>query len=304
MEKLGGLIYEYSGLDPAIQNKLLSTLVIILILWLLRLIALRIVWKNTEDAQTRYHWRKWLTYSAVFLGFLFVGRVWFVGIGSIATYLGLLSAGLAIALKDLVAGIAGWLFILWRKPFNTGDRIQIGNHSGDVIDIRLFKFSLMEIGNWVDADQSTGRVMHIPNSLVLSDVIINYSQGFRYIWNEIPVLVTFESDWEQAKSILLNVAHEFSAHFSAAAEKKLKEASKRFMIFYSSLTPTVYTSVKDSGVMLTLRYLVNPRERRGSEQDIWEAILRQFAARKDIDFAYPTHRFYNNSTEGKPGKQD
>ena len=89
--------------------------------------------------------------------------------------------------------------------------------------------------------------------------------------------------------------------FSPTAEKDLKEASHRFMIFYKKLTPAVYTSVRDCGVLLTLRYLCDPRQRRGSEQEIWEDILEAFSTHGDIDFAYPTQRFYDNRTEGKPG---
>jgi hypothetical protein len=81
----------------------------------------------------------------------------------------------------------------------------------------------------------------------------------------------------------------------------VREASKRYMIFYSKLTPAVYTTVRDCGVLLTLRYLIEPRKRRGSEQAVWEEILRAFAQRQDIDFAYPTQRFYNNVEEGKKG---
>ncbi len=288
-----------TGINPVLQEHILTSFLIIAVLWILWLVALRIVWKNTEDAQLRYHWRKWLTYISVFIGFLLIGRVWFIGIGSLATYFGLLSAGLAIALKDLVSSFAGWMFILWRKPFSVSDRIQIGNYRGDVIDIRLFKFSLMEIGNWVDAEQSTGRLMHVPNSLVLSDVVTNYVQGFPFIWDEIPVLITFESNWQKAKDILQNIGQEHGASLSASAEKKLKEASKRYMIFYSSLTPAVYTSVKDSGILLTIRYLIEPRKRRQISQDIWEHILLEFQKHDDIDLAYPTQRFFNNVVEGK-----
>jgi hypothetical protein len=71
------------------------------------------------------------------------------------------------------------------------------------------------------------------------------------------------------------------------------------MIFYNRLSPTVYTSVKDSGVLLTLRYLCNPRQRRSTEQIIWETILEEFSKYKNIDFAYPTQRFYNNLSESK-----
>jgi small-conductance mechanosensitive channel len=237
----------------------------------------------------------------VIIGIFLVVRVWFAGIQSLATFLGLITAGLAIALKDLVTSLAGWIFILWRRPFIVGDRIQVGEHRGDVIDVRVFKFSLMEIGNWVDAEQSTGRIIHIPNSLVLTNVLANYSQGFRFIWQEIPVLITFESNWQKAKEILLEIANKYALHLSSEAEKRVKEASKKYMVFYTTLTPTVYTTVKDSGVMLTIRYMIEPRKRRGSEQEIWEAILTEFGKNSDIDFAYPTTRFYNNPTEGKSG---
>jgi len=289
------------GIASGTQNKLLISLLIIIVLALIRFLVLRIIWKRTEEASLRYRWQKTTTYITVFIGFFLVVRVWFAGIQSLATFLGLITAGLAIALKDLVTSLAGWIFILWRRPFIVGDRIQLGEHRGDVIDVRVFKFSLMEIGNWVDAEQSTGRIIHVPNSLVLTDVLANYSQGFRFIWQEIPVLITFESNWQKAKEILLKIANQYALHLSGEAEKRVKEASKRYMVFYTTLTPTVYTTVKDSGVMLTIRYMIEPRKRRGSEQEIWEAILTEFGKNDDIDFAYPTTRFYNNPIEGKDG---
>jgi hypothetical protein len=212
----------------------------------------------------------------------------------------LLSAGLAIALQDPIVNLAGWLFIIWRRPFVVGDRIQIGDHRGDVIDIRIFQFSLLEIGNWVDADQSTGRVIHIPNGKIFREAQANYSQGFQFIWNELPVLVTFESNWKKAKEILQSVAERHAQHFSASAEEQIRQAARKFLIFYTHLTPAVYTSVADSGVLLTIRYLCELQTRRGTAQAIWEEILERFAGADDIDFAYPTSRFYDNPAEGKP----
>jgi len=211
----------------------------------------------------------------------------------------LLSAGLAIALKDLVSDFAGWLFIISRRPFSVGDRIQIGNHAGDVIDIRVFQFTLMEIGNWVNADQSTGRIIHVPNGKILNEILANYSKGFQYIWNEVPVLITFESNWKEAKKILQKIADKDAERLSKAAERRVKEASKKFMILYSKLTPIVYTSVNDSGVLLTIRYLCEPQRRRDSEQAMWEDILKEFGLHKDISFAYPTQRFYHYPLESK-----
>jgi small-conductance mechanosensitive channel len=301
IDHLTDWIHRSMGLSPKIQSMVLISIVTILIVLVLRQLILRIVSKKFEDVRVRYRWRKTSAYIAFLLAILILGRVWFEGFQSIATYLGLLSAGVAIALKDLLANLAGWIFIIWRKPFEVGDRIQIGNQSGDVIDIRIFQFTLMEIGNWVDADQSTGRVIHIPNGKIFTEPQANYHKGFQYIWNEIPVLVTFESNWEKAKSILQEIGIRHAEHLSPHAEERIREASRKFMIFYTKLSPTVYTTVKDCGVLLTIRYICEPRRRRDREQAIWEDILKEFSKYEDIDFAYPTQRFYNNVIEGKVG---
>lgn len=182
-----------------------------------------------------------------------------------------------------------------------GDRVQLGNHRGDVIDQRIFMSSLLVIGNWVDADLSTGRVIHVPNGKIFTEVLANYGHGLHHIWNEIPVLITFESNWKTAKHLLLNIIQDHGTAISEAAQKSLRDAAKKYMIFYKNLTPTVYTSVKDCGVMLTIRYLCDPRKRRGTEQELWESVLDAFAQHEDIDFAYLTQRFYSNDREGKPG---
>jgi small-conductance mechanosensitive channel len=151
--------------------------------------------------------------------------------------------------------------------------------------------------NWGDSDQSTGRINHVPTGRVLNDAVANYSKGFQFIWDEVPVLVTFESDWRKAKGILQAVADKHCEQLSQEAERRVKEAAKRYMIFYRTLTPIVYTSVVESGVLLTIRYLCRPQRRRGSKDAIWENILDEFAQCPDIEFAYPTTRYYRLDEE-------
>jgi small-conductance mechanosensitive channel len=297
----GHWLQDWLGLSDTTLSRVEATLIVILALWALRRITLVIVWRRTHSARQRYAWQKATAYITSPLGILLIGGIWFKQFGSVATFFGLVSAGIAIALKDIFLNIAGWVFIIWRRPFAVGDRIQIGEHAGDVIDVRLFQFTLNEIGNWVQADQSTGRIIHIPNGKVLTDVIANYSEGFQYIWHEIPVLVTFESDWEKAKALLFEIVKRDSEAIVRAAEQSVRETTRKFMILYTTLTPTVYTSVGEDGVWLTIRYLCEPRKRRVTEQEIWEDILREFAKHDDVEFAYITRRGFNNLTEGKPG---
>lgn len=293
------ILQKYLGLSPEMQSKLFESIFVILIIVLIQRLVKKILIAKVQDIRVRYQWQKISLYLSVFLIIFFLINTWLNIFGSVATFLGLISAGIAIALKDPLVNMVAWFFILIRKPFSVGDRIQIGKISGDVIDIRLFQFSVNEIGNWVDADQSTGRIVHIPNGIVFVEPQANYTAGFDYIWSEMPVLLTFESNWKKAKKILSEILDNHGLSLSNEAEKQIKEAAKKFLIFYTKLTPIVYTSVKDSGVMLTLRFMCNPRNRRSIEEKIWEDILTKFAECDDIDFAYPTQRFYNNLTEGK-----
>lgn len=294
-------IDNYWGISPSTQWKIFLSILIIVILWILRYFAMSIIFNRIDNVKERYHWKNGVKNIYYIILLFSIGALWVDRIGSLATFLGLVTVGLAIALKDPLVNIAGWLFILIRKPFEVGDRIEINGFSGDVIDVRFFQFTLNEIKNWVDAEQSTGRIVHIPNGQVFYHPQANYTQGFRYIWHEIGVMVTFESNWKKAKERLQEIVNRYAEKLTDPAKKRLLEASKQFMIFYTSLTPTVYTSVKDSGIMLTIRYLVDPKNRRGTEQLIWEDVLTEFAAETDIDFAYPTQRIYYNLQEGKQG---
>lgn len=300
----GGLFDALEGLTPGgpgtLRNLVLSILAVVAVVVARRLV-LRFIEGRIEDVRIRYRWSKGSAYAAFAVAAVFVLAVWLEGIGNLGTFLGLLTAGLAIALKDPVTDLAGWVFIMWRRPFDLGDRIQIGEHAGDVVDIRVFQFTLLEIGNWVAADQSTGRIIHVPNALVFSTPLANYTAQFEYLWNETAILVTFESDWRKAKRIIEEIAAEQAADVTDEAELSMRRAARKVLIYYHKLTPTVYTSVQDSGVLLTLRYLCRPRQRRGTAQAIWEAVLDAFAAESDIDFAYPTQRVYVNPLEGKEG---
>lgn len=289
------------GIPSGVQNRILISIGIFVAARILAGISAALLHRQVKD-QLQYHrYKQIVNRLFTVLSILIVVRIWFGGLSGLSTYFGLLSAGLAIALSDLISSLAGWAFITLRKPFSAGDRIQVGEFSGDVIDVRPFQFSLLEIGNWVQADQSTGRVLHLPNSWAFTHPVANYTSGFKFIWHEVSVVVTFESDWEKAKRILTEIVEKHGSALTESAEQQVRRTARRYMIYYSKLTPIVWTSVLDIGVNLTMRLIVDPRTRRSIEEKVWEDVLRAFAKESDIDFAYPTQRFYDNRREGKPG---
>ena len=283
------------GMMPETQIKVVNSLLVVLFFLLVRSAVMRVMLRNVTDNRQKYSWSRGVTSAIGFLILIFLGVIWFAGLERIATFAGILGAGLAVALHDTIANIAGFLFIMLRRPFEVGDRIEIEGVAGDVIDIRVFQFSLLEIGNWVDADQSTGRILQVPNGKVLRAVTASFNKGFDYIWHEIPVLITFESDWKKAKGILEKIVDDDTFVVAEEVERQVRRAASRYLIYSGKVTPIVYTTVRDSGVLLTVRYMTKPKTRRGTEQQLWEQILEQFAENDDIELAYPTTRYYDQA---------
>ncbi|UCH63727.1 MAG: mechanosensitive ion channel family protein [Fidelibacterota bacterium] len=288
-------------------NKLLTSILVIVAIWLLRYLVIQLVLRRVEDPKLRYQWRKTANYVAFVIGVLLVGRIWIEAFQTLSTFLGLLSAGIAIALKEPLLNIAGWAYIIWLRPVKVGDRIQVGDQAGDVVDQGLFQLSVMEIGGQLEGESPTGRIIYIPNGAIFSQGLANYSHGFPYVWNEIPVTITFESDWEKTKDILEKIAKEHGETVSQSAEKALRKTSHKFLIHEHRFQPRVFTEVRENGINLTIRYMCAPHERRATVHAIWEDILIEFAKHDDIALAYPTTRIYREPEEGieakKPGKK-
>lgn len=272
------------------QLKAVQSIVLVLVVVLLRWVVLRVIHRRIEDPEVWYRARKIATYSATFIVLFFLLRIWLIQFENFATFLGLLSAGVAIALSDVLKNLAGWAYILTRRPFRVGDRIEVGDNAGDVIDIRVFRFSILEIGNWVHADQSTGRIIHIPNGLVFTSPVANFTEGFGFIWHEIRFLITFESDWKRAETAFAAILGEVAPGITGKAAERIKATARQYRIKYTHLTPAVYVSVEDSGVLLTGRVLVSVRQRRSVDQDVWRRLLDVIAADTTIELAYPTIR--------------
>ncbi len=285
------------GIDAGFAWRVLGTVAIFVTWFVVMRIVRRLLARTVDDPASRFSIARMASYVVGPLAIVLVVRLWVQGISGFATYFGLLSAGIAIALQDLITNFAGWVFILVRRPFRIGDRIQIGPHSGDVVDIRPFRFMMLEIGNWVHADQSTGRLLHVPNGWVFKNPVANYSEAFGYIWNELEVVVTFESDWKKAKKALETIAAASAEKLEPDARKKIALAAETLHIQFTKLTPAVWTTVVERGVKLSVRYLCNPRERRSSASAIWEKTLEAFAAMPDVHFAYPTTRFFQKPAD-------
>jgi small-conductance mechanosensitive channel len=288
------------AIDEQLQTQLVASVILLVVLIALWVAVVHGIARRIDDSAIWYQARKAASYTAAVITVVGLLWIWVGALRQLGTFFGLLSAGVAIALSDLLKNVAGWLYILSRRPYRVDDRIEIDGVRGDVIDIRMFRTTLLEIGNWVDADQSTGRIVHVPNGKVLSTDVFNATEGFGYLWHELPVKITFESDWRLAEQLFLDILNNIGGHTTEEAAIRIRRTARSYKIRYTHLTPTVYLSVRDSGVLLTGRVLVDTRRRRSMEQQIWRALLEAFEDEPGIELAYPTTRFVTGDPHARP----
>ena len=283
-----------NSLSITTVSKIFLSFSLIILLIILKKLIHQIIRKRIKSNKTIYKWKRTTNSILLLIGFVCLLLLWFSSFGSFTASLGLITAALAFALRDIVTDLAGYIFVVIRRPFQVSDRIQIGDTKGDVLHIEWFQITLLEVGNWVDNDQSTGRLVYMPIGQVLTQTIFNYSAGFDWIWNEISVLMTFESDWEKAKKIILNIIEKQDDQMNQNVEKKLKKAMQQHMIEYPNIKPIIYTNTTESAINLTVRYLCPPKQRRISEHEFWEALLKKFGNNPSLSLAYPTSRYINS----------
>ncbi len=275
-----------------IPTRIAVTAAVVAVLYLCAAVLFSIINRRIEDTVRRHKLRKSVLYIVTAAALCSVLGIWATEFGpfNLSVVFAAASAGLVIVCSNPILSVVGWMYIVARRPYDIGDRIEMDDVQGDVMDIRLFKTTLLEIGNWVGGDQSTFRVAHVPNSSVFLRPVYNYTSDFQYLWSEVRVTVTFESDWEQAREIMVKHAHDASEQILDQARRKIREAARKYSIHYPNLTPIVYVRIAEAGVELALRYLTNVRRRRVTDDTVCRGIITDFARTDKVAFAYPTYR--------------
>ena len=226
-------------------------------------------------ADARYKVRKLLVFSGYLSILLFLAILFEDRLGRLSFAIGVVGAGVAVALQDVVASIAGAFSIGFSKLYAVGDRVQIGDTQGDVIDIGLLRTTLMETGNWVSRDLYNGRIARIPNSIVLRGSVFNYSQGFRFVWDEIHVLFKIASDCQLAKAMLLRAANEAIGEYLVEAQSSWKVMSDNYQSANPPLEPTLALVVNAGSLEFTVSYVVDYTKRTAMKDQLFTKIVEE-----------------------------
>src|SRR5215469_802255 len=234
---VNGILSQTSSLS--LLNKSVAAIIGIAAIYLTFRVLERTLPQRFGQGDVRYRVRKFIVFCGYVTALLFLAMLFEDRLGRLSFALGIIGAGLAVALQDVIASIAGAFSIGFSSLYAVGDRVQIGDTRGAVIDIGLIRTTLIETGNWVNSDLYNGRIVRIPNSAVLKGSVFNYSQGFQFIWDEIKLKLTSESDHECAREMLLRVAKETVSDYLVEAQTSWKRVVENYKLENPILEPIV-----------------------------------------------------------------
>lgn len=222
-----------------------------------------------------------VTFLGYFTGVIMISLIFSDRLGKMAVAFGVAGAGIAFALQEVIASLAGWVAISFGNFYNTGDRVQLGGIKGDVIDIGMLRTTLMEIGQWVNADLYNGRIVRVANSFVFKEPVFNYSGDFPFLWDEITVPIKYGSDYRLARELFQRVIIEVTGTYTEQAKVSWMALIQQYRVEPAELEPKVYLATNDNWMEFTLRYVVDYKMRRITKDRLFTRILEELEQTAD-----------------------
>jgi len=237
-----------------------------------------LIHKKSKGKYTKYNLIHLTRLIAIILVAIIVISFLFTNWYAAAVSLGLISLILGFALQTPISSFIGWIYIIIRNPYSIGDRIQINDFKGDVIEISYFDTTLWEFaGDYLSNDLPSGRLIRFPNSLILQAAVYNYSwEDFEYIWNQIPFYVAYTSDLEFVTGTIRRITTEELGPQMIDRIKQLKEMVKNSPVDEIQIKEYPYVTYSvdnNTWVQVTVTYLVPPRKASRFRTNIIHKIL-------------------------------
>lgn len=270
---------------PLLQRLVLGAMAIVLLLAIAQALSLYVIGR-LDDQVSQYNLRRILRLLvALMIGVIAVSILfanWYTAFVS----LGLLSLILGFALQTPITSFIGWIYILVREPYRVGDRIRIGEATGDVIDVSYLDTTLWEFGGqYLSTDHPSGRVIKFPNSNVLSTAVYNYSWPlFPYIWNEIIFHIAYDSDLEFVAKTMREIAEEELGEAMMQRIRTFRELLAQTPVDELEVRehPAVYFRVnQNTWIEAIVRYLVQPKEAGRVKTRLIQAMITRLNAEPD-----------------------
>ncbi len=287
---LAALILAANYLYPNIylERAFYTAVVVALIHLLFKIVLEDLLIKRITVSKTRYSFKKTLSIIYLVVLVAVVINIWIENTQSLLISYGIVAAGIAVALQDLFKNFVGGVIIFVTGTYRVGDRIEIDSKKGDVIDIDILYTTLMEIGGWMSGDQATGRLTIIPNGFILAGSVNNYTKDHPFLWDDISIPITYDSDWRKAVAKILSIVRRETEEVGSEAEKSLSSLEEKYFLSRKVVEPAVFITLTDNWINFNIRYMTLARERRTIKNKLSRLILEEIETSDEIRLASTT----------------
>ena len=267
-----------TGIDSEYIKLTILTILIFLVFGVIKSIIKKIYSNLPVNDKKKFFRNRKMRIILTVISFVLVFLLWGEKISGIVTFISLISAGLTIAVREIIFNFFAGIYINFKKPFEIEDRIEINGIKGDVISMTPLSFEVLELGERVYGEQSTGRIIHVPNSYIFTYTLKNYTKVFKYIWDEIKVDVSLDADIRKTEEILYEIVfdNETLREIPKKMEDAVDEAILEYRIYYNNLDPIIYIKIERSHIEMYIRYLVNPKKARDVQNEINMRIMEEY----------------------------
>lgn len=265
-----------------------STLGVLIVAAILHRVVRSLVRRRLTDAFHRYYAQKAVTYAFIGLVLIAISIIWSAFAGRVGVVLGVVAAGVAFAMQEVIGALAGWVNIVVGRIYHVGDRIEMGDGvRGDVMDVSPLRTKILEIGSevdesdeeetpsWVRGRQYTGRVVAVSNKATFTEPVYNYTAIFEYIWEEIAFPISYRSDWKKAEEVIQDEVDSVSA--SLGAQEAMRTLYRRYPVPMAEVKPRVFIRATENWMELAARFVVPVRTARSTKDELTRRIYERLA---------------------------
>jgi len=279
---------DYNYTNPYLLKATYTLIALTAIYFFFEVLFEDLVNNRVKDSKTRYSLRKIISILSVAVFFLVAISIWIIETQNILIALGLLGAAIAFAMQDIFKNFIGGVMIYLNGIYRVGDRIEINQKFGDVIDISVFYTTLMETREWISGDQVTGRLTTVPNGSVLASTVQNYTKDFNFMWDELTIPITYESDWREASAKILDIVKKETSQVGENAKRTMEKIEGKYYFTQRSLEPAIFITLTDNWITFGIRYVTEVRTRRILHDLLSRTILTEIEKSKKIKIASTT----------------
>ncbi len=274
--------------DSIITNLFYTSLILTAVYLLFFVLIGLFIVRKIQDLKTRYTANKAVSALSIVLVVALCLRIWVADTSSLIVSYGIIGAAIAFAIQDVFKNFVGGILIIVSGYYRIGDRISVETTIGDVMDISIMNTTLMEIQGWVKGDQPSGRLVLVPNGYMINRIFYNYNRDHSFVWDEISIPLTYESDWRRAKEIILSILKTETDTTTKQAEEEIERIGEKYFLPKKVVEPSVYVSLTDNWILLDARYVTRTQTRRVLRSRISELILSAIEKEDTITIASET----------------